>query len=130
MFNSYKFFIFTEDPDELVKFYTEALGWGIVRKLEYDLDYGYTLEISPGGMQVWLAQHSEVKGSNKDPYRHLMNLYTDKLEYYLERVRSYPGAKVIAEPFSMGEIIPGEKRWCCTVLDPEGNCLQFMGEKN
>jgi len=129
MFKTYKYFIFTENPDKLVKFYTDALGWKIVRKLEFDLDYGYTLEISPGGQQVWLAQHSDIKGKNKDPLRHILNLYTDEQGKYLEAVKKYPGAKVIAEPFSMGEIVPGEERWCSTVQDPEGNTLQFMGEK-
>ncbi|MCC7303892.1 VOC family protein [bacterium] len=128
MFTKYKFFIFTEDPDELVKFYTNSLGWGIVNKLEYELDYGYTLEISPGNMQVWLAKHSEVSGYNKEPYRHMMNLYTDNVQETFEKVKGYSGVKVIAEPFSMGTIIPGEERFACTILDPEGNCLQFMGK--
>jgi predicted enzyme related to lactoylglutathione lyase len=109
-----------------VYFYTDALGWKIVKKLEYELDYGYTLEICPGGMQVWLAKHSEINGYNKDPFRIMLNLYTDSLESDLEKVRSYPGTKIIADPFNMGTIIPGETRKCCTVLDPEGNCLQFM----
>lgn len=126
MFIKYKPFIYTEDPDKLVKFYTEALGWGIVRKLEYEKDYGYTLEISPKGPQVWLAKHSEVKGKSKDNFRHILNLYVDNLESHLNSARKFEGVKVVAEPFSMGEIIPGETRMCCTILDPEGNCLQFM----
>lgn len=75
MFTQYKLFIYSEDPDSLVKFYTNVLGWNIVKKLEYELDYGYTLEISSGGMQVWLAKHSDVNGKNKDPFRHIINLY-------------------------------------------------------
>jgi predicted enzyme related to lactoylglutathione lyase len=129
MFNKYKFFIFTENPDELVKFYTDCLGWGIVKKLEYELDYGYTLEISPGGMQIWLAKHSEVKGRNQEPFRHMLNLYVDNVEDYFSKAKEYPGVEVVAEPFSMGDIVPGEKRIACTILDPEGNCLQFMSSK-
>lgn len=120
-------FIFSSNPDELVKFYTDVLGCRIVKKLEYDLDYGYTIEISEGGMQIWLAKHSDVVGKNKDPYRHILNIYTDSINSYLDKARAYPGVTVIAEPFSMGDIIPGEKRYACTILDPESNCIQLMG---
>lgn len=129
MITQYKIFIFSEDPDKLVKFYTDVLDFKIIKKLEYELDYGYTIQIPKGDMQIWLAKHSDVRGENKDPYRHLVNFYTDNLDHYLEKSRSYPGVRVIAEPFCMGEIIPGEERWACTILDPEGNCLQFMGSR-
>lgn len=127
MISNYKVFIFTSDPDTLVKFYTDVLGCNIVKKLEYELDYGYTLEVNPGGMQIWLAKHSEVHGTNKDTYRHLINFYVDSITHYLEKAKKYPGVKIIAEPFSMGDIIPGETRYAATILDPEGNCLQLMG---
>jgi predicted enzyme related to lactoylglutathione lyase len=128
MFTQYKLFIYSEDPDTLVKFYTDVLGWNIVKKLEYELDYGYTLEISSGGMQVWLAKHSDVNGKNKDPFRHIINLYTDSISLYLEKARACSGVEIIAEPFSMGTIIPGETRVACTFLDPEKNCIQLMGK--
>ncbi|MDO8266060.1 MAG: VOC family protein [Candidatus Saccharibacteria bacterium] len=128
MLTQYKFFIFSSDPDKLVKFYTDVLGCRIIKKLEYDLDYGYTIEISEGGMQIWLAKHSEVEGKNKDPFRHIMNIYTDSIAQYLEKAREYQGVKIVAEPFSMGDIIPGETRWACTILDPEDNCIQLMGK--
>ncbi len=128
MFSEYKFFIFSKDPDNLVKFYVDCLGWNTVKKLEYELDYGYTLEISKGGKQIWLAKHSKVKGTNKDPYRHILNLYTNQVKDYFDKAKAYPKVQIIAEPFSMGDIIPGEERYACTILDPEGNCLQFMGK--
>jgi predicted enzyme related to lactoylglutathione lyase len=128
MLRKYKLFIFTEDPDTLVKFYTDALGMNIVRKLEYDLDYGYTLELHEGGPQVWLAKHSQVKGISKEPFRIMMNIYVDSVTKYYEKAIAYEGVTEVAEPFSMGEIIPGEERYAATILDPEGNALQFMGE--
>ena len=128
MLTQYKLFIFSSDPDKLVKFYTDVLGCHIIKKLEYELDYGYTIEISEGGMQIWLAKHSKVVGKNKDPYRHIINIYTDSISQYLEKAREYPGVKIVAKPFSMGDIIPGEAMWLCTILDPEDNCIQLMGK--
>ena len=128
MLTQYKFFIFSSDPDKLIKFYTDVLDCKIINKLEYALDYGYTIEISPDGMQIWIARHSQVSGKNKDPYRHILNIYSDNINYYLEKARVYRGVTIVAEPFSMGEIIPGETRWACTFLDPEDNCIQLMGK--
>ncbi len=130
MLQKYKLFIYSQDPDNLVKFYTDALGMTIVKKLEYDLDYGYTLEINKDGQQIWLAKHSEVKGKSKEPFRLMLNLYVDSVQAYYDRSMAYKGVKSIAQPFSMGSIIPGEKRYAATVLDPEGNCIQFMGSLN
>lgn len=130
MFLDYIVFILSENPDELVKFYTDTLGWGIVNKLEYELDYGYTLEISPGGKKIWLAKHSEIKGKAKEPFRHIINLYVDDVHKMFEKVKDNPEIEIIAEPFSMGDIVPGETRFACTFLDPEGNCLQFMNTKS
>lgn len=123
----YKPFIFTEDPDTLVAFYTTCLGMRIVRKLEYELDYGYTLELHDGGPQIWLAKHSEVSGKNTDTYRHILNIYVDSVQAFFDAAKEYPRTVVVAEPFAMGDIVPGETRYACTILDPEGNCLQFMG---
>lgn len=126
LFKDYKFFLFSDNPDKLVKFYTDALGWTIKSKLELDLDYGYALEVGDEGMGVWLAKHSEVQGYNKDPYRHILNMYTDHLDEVFEKARNYPGVKVVADIFNMGDVNPAENRRCATILDPEGNCLQFM----
>lgn len=127
MIDNYKYFIFTEDPDTLVKFYTDCLGMNIVKKLEYDLDYGYTLELHNDGPQIWLAKHSKVNGKSKDSYRIMCNLYVDSVQTYFDKAMDYEGVESVASPFSMGEIIPGETRNCATILDPDGNCLQFMG---
>lgn len=129
MIDKYKIFIFTEDPDILVRYYTDVLGFNIVNKLEYDLDYGYTLETCNNGMQIWLARHSEVRGKNKDKKRHIINFYTDNLEEMYEKVKSSPLTTIVAKPFSMGEIIPGEERRAFTIFDPEDNCLQFMEKR-
>ena len=127
MFTKYKYFLFSENPDKLVKFYTDVLGMKITNKLELPKDYGYALEVAPD-WSIWLAQHSEVKGYNKDPYRHFINLYTDEVQDYFEKVKNVPGVKILQEPTPMSNFNPEETRYVCTILDPEGNCLQFMGK--
>ncbi len=128
MLDKYKVFIYTQDPDTLVNFYTKALGMNIVRKLEYELDYGYTLELHEGGQQIWLAKHSKVKGKSIDPYRIMLNIYVDSVQEYFDKAIAYQGVNTIAQPFSMGEIVPGEMRYAATVQDPDGNIIQFMGD--
>lgn len=96
MINSYKHFLFTQDPDILVKFYHDVLGFKIVKKLEYELDYGYTLELS-NGQQIWLAKYSEVKGFNKEPFRTMLNLYSDSVKNDFDKAKNYSGVKVIQE---------------------------------
>lgn len=127
MLTSYKHFIFTQDPDELVKFYTEALGFLIVKKLEYELDYGYTLELPDSKQQIWLAKHSEVTGKNKDKYRTILNLYSTSVQADYDRAISYKGTTEIQKPRPMSDIVPEETRYVSTLLDPEDNCIQIMG---
>lgn len=124
----YKFFIFSENPDELVKFYTDTLGFKVIQELKLPKDYGYMVEIEPG-YQIWIAKHSEVKGYNKDPLRHILNIYADNIEGMYKKIKSIKGVKIIQVPISMGEFKPGETRLVFTFLDPEGNCLQFMQPK-
>ncbi len=129
MFTDYKCFIFTEDADSLVKFYTDCLGFNITGKLEFPQDYGYGLEIAPGGRKIWLANHSEVTGRNKDTFRTMLNLYCDNVKEMFDKAKSWPGVEVVANPFNMTDMNPTEKpdRVAATILDPDGNCIQFMG---
>lgn len=127
MISSYKHFIFSENPDELVKFYMDALGFVIVKKLEYELDYGYTLELPDSKQQIWLAKHSEVKGKNKDKYRTILNFYSDNVNKDFEKAKNYKGVTVVLEPRPMSDIVPEETRYVSTLLDPEDNCIQIMG---
>jgi catechol 2,3-dioxygenase-like lactoylglutathione lyase family enzyme len=129
MINNYKFFLFSSNPDKLVTFYTETLGMKIVNKLEFEKDYGYALELCEGGPKIWLAKHSEVEGKNKDRYRIMLNLYVDSVSKYFELVKKNSECEIIAEPFSGVEVNPNETRYVCTVADPEGNLIQFMGNK-
>lgn len=129
MFQKFKYFIFSADPDMLVKFYVDVLGMKIVSQLTLPNDYGYMVEVAPG-YEIWIARHTEIKGRNLEPLRHMLNIYTDDVVGYFEKVKDVDGVTIIQPPMSMGEIIPGENRLVCTITDPEGNCIQFMGIKS
>lgn len=86
-------FIFSQDVDKLVKFYTEILDLKIVGELKLPKDYGYSLRVSEG-YDLWFANHSKVISLNKDKYRNLLNLYTDEVNYYYEKAKVYPGVEI------------------------------------
>lgn len=125
----YKFFIFSENPDKLVKFYTDILGFRIIQELKLPRDYGYMVQ-NQDGDQIWIAEHSEVRGYNSDPFRHIITIYYSEIESIYQKVKEADGVKIIQEPISMGEFNPDiQNRQVFTFLDPEGNCLQFMQPK-
>ena len=128
MFSKYKMFIFTEDVDALVKFYTEALELKIVSELKLPRDYGYSVRVAEN-YDLWIANHDKVKGKNKDTYRQMLNLYTDEVQKYYEKVKAYPKVKIIQKPTPMSEWNPDEEvRYVCTFTDPDGNAIQLMGK--
>lgn len=125
-YSKFKFFLFTEDPDKLVTFYRDVLGFKVLNKLEYPEDYGYAIEVAPG-YDIWLARHSEVHGYSKEPVRHILNIYVESVEEIYKILKDRTDVKFLAHPTAMSQFIPNETRYFITVLDPEGNCLQFMG---
>lgn len=127
-YNKFKFFLFSEDPDKLVPFYRDILGFTVLNKLEYPEDYGYTIQVSPG-YDIWLARHSEVKGYNMEPVRHMLNIYVESVDEIYNVLKERTDVIFLAHPTDMSKFIPNETRFFITVLDPEGNCLQFMGGK-
>lgn len=128
MLKKYKIFIFSETPDTLVKFYSEVLGFRIKNELKLSLDYGYNV-LANDSYEIWIAQHSEVKGYNKDPYRHIITFYVSDLDTWFEKVKNADGVKIEQKPINMSEFNPKEERRVFTIFDPEGNCLQFIGDK-
>ncbi len=125
MIKKYKQYIFSENPDELVKFYRDVLGFPVVSELKLKKDYGYMVEVN-GDYQIWIAEHSKVKGYNEDPFRHILTFYADNVEEYFEKVRNARGIKMIESLKSAEKFNPEDKRQMFTFLDPEGNCLQFI----
>jgi uncharacterized glyoxalase superfamily protein PhnB len=135
MFKSSKYsLLWSENPDELVKFYTDVLELKLLGKTDIpasddlEKDYGYDLELSPENV-LWVGHHSDIKGKNKDPFRWMFNLETDEVQKWYEKVKE-AGCKIIQEPIKTPFASEEDPRVVCTWLDPEGNCWQFMGYLN
>lgn len=84
-------------------------------------------EMEEGGWYGWLigstffsiGEHSEVKGSAKEPQRVIFNFETEKVKEEFERIKS-AGATVIKEPYEL------DGAWIATLADPDGNYFQLM----
>lgn len=132
MFNSSKYvLLWSENPDELVKFYKEVLKLQEVGKTDIpaqnglEKDYGYDLKLSPENI-LWIGHHSDIKGKNKDPFRWMFNLDTNEVQKWYETVKD-AGCEIIQEPILTPFATDDNPVHVCTWLDPEGNCWQFMG---
>lgn len=131
MFSSIFTLIWSEDPDKLVKFYTEVLGLTVAEKVDLPArnsvgaDYGY--ELKSGEVDIcWIGKHSEVKGKSKEPVRIMHNLRTNEVQKWFDRVRE-AGCEILQAPALTPFATDENPVYVCTWLDPEGNCWQFMG---
>lgn len=133
MFKKTYILIWSETPDELMKFYQDVLELklndkiDIPKKGEIESDYGYEFILTEKGDKLWIGKHPDVKGFSKEPIRIMHNLYTDEVQKWHNKVKE-AGSKILQEPIKTpfySETLPW---YVSTFLDPEGNCWQFMGE--
>lgn len=105
------------DVKALADFYQKVLD----RKPDFEDDgwYGFNF----GGVMLSMGRHDKVKGQSANPERIILNFETTDVQGEFERMKAL-GAKVIAEPYSMGE--GDQAGWIATLADPEGNYFQFM----
>ncbi len=68
-----------------------------------------------------IGLHDKIKGKNPQPERVLLNFETKEVKKEFARIQKL-GAKVIAEPYQMGE---GDA-WIATFEDPDGNYFQLV----
>ncbi|HEY6569785.1 MAG TPA: VOC family protein [Candidatus Limnocylindrales bacterium] len=105
----------SDNAPRLSEYYTKLFG-----KPMWD-DGGYVgWQIGGGGITV--GPHSEVKGSNPEPGRIIVNIESADVKGDFERLKG-AGATVVAEPYSF-EQAPGT--WIATFSDPDGNYFQLI----
>ncbi len=128
-FSKYRILIYSENPDKLVKFYQDVLGFKLLNKLDILGDYGYMLQVTKD-LWIWIGRHSKIKGKAKENFRHLFNLYPDEgVDYWYMKIKDNPQVTIVAKPFLAPFSTKDNQVWFCTFLDPEGNCWQFVGAK-
>jgi predicted enzyme related to lactoylglutathione lyase len=81
-----------------------------------------------GGWQIGkcffnVGEHSEVKGTAKEPQRIILNLETEEIDEEFERIKKVESITVVKELYEMDEM-PGMK--IATFADPDGNYFQLM----
>lgn len=105
----------SEDPQQLVDYYTKLFG---------------APQMSQGGYTGWMVgsgyvtvgPHSEVQGRNSAPGRLIWNIETNDVKGDFERLLA-AGAIVVREPYAFEED-PGAL--IATLADPDGNYFQLM----
>ena len=116
MVNLNSLLLFSETPERLVDFYGKVLArepkW---REGEYS---GF----EAGACALVIGPHSKVHGQSKNPERVMFNFETSDVKGEFDRMKGL-GAKVIAEPYRMGD---DQDFLIATLADPDGNYFQLL----
>ncbi len=103
----------TSQPKVLAEFYEKVFA------KKADMEEGGWYGWQVGSAFFSIGEHSEVKGTAKEPQRLILNLETRKVKEEFERIKAV-GATVIKEPYEM------QGAWIATLADPDGNYFQLM----
>jgi predicted enzyme related to lactoylglutathione lyase len=106
--------IWSEDLNNLLPFYRDLLGFKVGLQIE-----GFLMLGDPGTPTLALGTHSEVRGRNADPARHMVGLSTDDVDADWKRLKA-AGVEFIEDPTDYGTLR------IATLKDPEGNLLQLL----
>lgn len=106
--------IWTKNLDQLTLFYKDTLGLTVHSVHEDFVTFRF------GEMRLNLGLHSQVEGTNKDPYRIMVHLGTSDIHALYEQLSGQ----------AVNFIRPPEREswggWVGTFLDPDGNILQIL----
>lgn len=106
--------VWSEDLHNLLPFYRDTLGLKVGAEAP-----GFVVFGDPNGPAIALGTHSEVKGRNADPARHIVGFEVDDVRAEAARLKA-AGVEFIEEPNEQGF------GWIATFKDPEGNLLQLL----
>ncbi len=108
--------IWSEDIQKnLLPFYRDVIGMPV----SVDTPGFVVLGSNPRGPSMTLGTHSEVKGKNTDPARHMVGFETDDIQADFQRLKS-KGVEFIEEPTKFDQVT------VATFKDPEGNYVQLL----
>jgi len=104
----------SEDLNNLLPFYRDLLGLPIAIQIP-----GFVVLGKLGAATLALGTHSEVRGRNVDPARHMVALDTDDVDAEWKRL-SGAGVEFVENPTGSGQLR------IATLKDPEGNLVQLL----
>jgi predicted enzyme related to lactoylglutathione lyase len=108
--------IWSEDMQKsLLPFYRDVVGMPV----SVDTPGFVVLGSNTRGPSVTLGTHSEVKGKNADPARHMVGLESDDIQADFQRLKS-KGVEFIEGPTKFDNVT------VATFKDPEGNYVQLL----
>ncbi len=106
--------IWSEDVNNLLPFYRDLLG------LEPSVQIpGFVVLGELGTPVLALGTHSEVRGRNADPARHMVGLLTDDVDTDCKRLKN-AGVEFVEDPTDY------DRLRIATLKDPEGNLIQLL----
>ncbi|HMB84838.1 MAG TPA: VOC family protein [Methylomirabilota bacterium] len=106
--------VWSADLKNLLPFYRDVLGLKVVIQSERFVVLG-----EAGGPSVGLGTHSDVRGRNADPARHMIGLTTDDLAGDWKRLKA-AGVEFVEAPTDYDTVS------IATLKDPEGNLIQLI----
>jgi predicted enzyme related to lactoylglutathione lyase len=109
--------IWSEDLINLLPFYRDVLGMKTAMESPTFVVLGTD---RPDVPVLALGTHSDVRGPNRDPARHMVALGTDDLESDWKRLKE-AGVEFVEDPTKYGD-----EMWIATLKDPEGNLIQLF----
>jgi predicted enzyme related to lactoylglutathione lyase len=106
--------IWSEDVNNLLPFYRDLVGLPVAIETP-----GFVVLGALGGATLALGTHSEVRGRNADPARHMVGLGTDDVDAEWKRMTG-AGVEFVETPTDYGQLR------IATLMDPEGNLVQLL----
>jgi len=106
--------IWSEDLNRLLPFYRDVLGLPVTVETP-----GFVVLGPREGPALALGTHSEVRGRNADPARHMVGLLTDDVDTDCQRLAN-AGVEFVEAPTDY------DRLRIATLKDPEGNLIQLL----
>ncbi|MGH2542483.1 MAG: VOC family protein [Ardenticatenaceae bacterium] len=108
--------LWSEDINNLLPFYRDVLGLKVTMESP---GYAFVGADQPDAPGLLLGTHSEVRGRNTDPARHMVSFASDDLTADWKRLKE-AGVEFIEDPTADDDM------WIATLKDPEGNLIQLF----
>jgi predicted enzyme related to lactoylglutathione lyase len=109
--------VWSADLNNLLPFYRDVLGLKVAIQSPRFVVLG-----GAGGPSIGLGTHSDVRGRNLDPARHMIGLATDDLAGDWTRLKA-AGVEFVEDPTDYDTVS------IATLRDPEGNLIQLLQQR-